>query len=134
MRGTRYGYQLDTGVNLPETPPLENQKRVGLMKSRGVWKQGQLSGHKRKLCLQMLSETWTQSICQASAADLGKESKGRKVCRAVLRDKDGSTGEMLPSKEQGTAKKAVKETAKEKRRGRSYRLQERRGRPMLHGE
>lgn len=81
----------------------------------------------------MLSETWTQSLCQASAADLGKEAKGRKVCREVLRDKDGSPGETLPSKEQGAAEKVAKETAK-KRGGRSNRLQERRGWPMLHGE
>lgn len=44
------------------------------------------------------------------------------MCREVPRDKDGSTGEMFPSKEQVTAKKEVKETAKEKRGGRSNRL------------
>lgn len=60
----------------------------------------------------MLSETCTQNICQASAVDLGKKSKGRKVCREVLKDKDGSTGEMLPSKEQVIAKKVVKEIVK----------------------
>lgn len=37
------------------------------------------------------------------------------------KDKDGTTGEMLPSKEQVTAKKVVKETVKEKRGSKSNR-------------
>lgn len=58
-------------------------------------------------------DTKGSSVCRCcQATDLGKESKGRKVCRQVLRDKDGSIGEMLLSKEQGTAKKVVKKTAK----------------------
>lgn len=60
-------------------------------------------------------ETWTQSICQPSAMDLRKESQGKKVCREVLRGKDGGIGEMLPFKGKRKQRSLVKNTQRRKR-------------------